>query len=82
MSNEEIRDLVNETIADVLNLDDEGVLGADTTAKDVPGWDSLAHVRIVLSVERRFKIRFAENDIAGLKQISDIYSLVEQKLSA
>ena len=26
---------------------------ADTTASDVPGWDSLAHVRIMLNIEAR-----------------------------
>ncbi|WP_417512854.1 acyl carrier protein [Minwuia sp.] len=28
-------------------------ISADSTAADVPGWDSLAHVRIMLNIEAR-----------------------------
>jgi acyl carrier protein len=50
-------------------LDDDSIeLRDEMTAEDVPGWDSLAHLNIVITVEKAFGIRFAAAEIAGLKQ--------------
>ena len=38
--------------------DDALVIGPDTTADDVPGWDSQAHISLVVATEMRFGIRF------------------------
>ena len=40
-------------------LDDEDIkLTPSTTAADVDGWDSLNHVRLMVSVENAFKVKF------------------------
>lgn len=50
-------------------LDDTTIdLRDEMTADDLSGWDSLAHLNIVISVEKTFGIRFAAAEIAGLKQ--------------
>jgi len=56
-------------------------LTAESNASNVEDWDSLAHVTLVSSVERRFKLRFTLAELQGLKNIGDMAKLIERKLS-
>ena len=47
-----------------------------TTAEDVPGWDSLMHVTIIVQVERAFKVRFASAEIGSL--LGDLAQLIRR----
>ena len=82
MTEQDLQATVNDTIRDVLDLDDDVAIGPATTAKDVAGWDSLQHVRIMLSLERRFKFRWDESEIAALKNVGDIYAAVARNIPA
>lgn len=77
----EVRDVVKSTIADVLDLDDDSVITDATTAKDIPGWDSLRHVRIMLSLERKFKLTLTDDEITSLKNVGDICTVIQRKVS-
>ncbi|MDR8726570.1 acyl carrier protein [Burkholderia pseudomultivorans] len=57
--------------------DDDLVPTAETTAADVDGWDSLAHVRLILTVQKAFGIKFSASDIAGMKNVGDLVHLIE-----
>ena len=50
------------------------------TAKDVDGWDSLAHIRLLLSVEKAFKIKFSTSEIGSLGNVSDLVALIKGRL--
>ena len=50
-------------------------------AFEVPGWDSLSHVRIICAIEKAFKIKFRNVEIVRLRSIGDLQQLVDQKLS-
>lgn len=82
MEADDIRSEVKETIAEVLDLDDDVDIVDSTTASDVPRWDSLRHVRIILSIERKFKIRFDESEVQSLKSAGDLFSMVAIKVAA
>ena len=56
-------------------------LRRDMSAQDVEGWDSLAHINLVVAVEREFKIRLKTKDLAGLKNVGEMADLVEAKLA-
>lgn len=61
-------------------FDDEGiVLRPDMTAADIEGWDSLAHVQLLLTIERRLGIRISAGDAARLSSIGDLVALVNAK---
>jgi len=51
----EIYPRLNDIFRDVFEQDDI-MLSPMTVAADVDGWDSLAHVRLMISVERAFKL--------------------------
>lgn len=68
---------IEEIVRD--ELDDETIsLTPQTKASDVEGWDSLAHVRIVIAVETAFGLRFDTSDIGALKSVGDLVALVER----
>jgi acyl carrier protein len=59
--------------------DDDLVATPAMTAADVPGWDSLANVRLMLMVERAFKVRFAAAEIAGFRNVGDLAASIIAK---
>jgi acyl carrier protein len=81
LSDEDMRKTVRDTIADVLDLPDDSNLTEATTAKDVKGWDSLHHVRIMLALERKFDFLWDDDEVTSLKNVGDLYSAVQRKLS-
>jgi acyl carrier protein len=76
---DQVLETITATIRDELD-DDSIVLGLDTEAADVEGWDSLAHVRIMIAVEQRFGIHFSTNEITSLKNVGALVDLIQSKL--
>jgi acyl carrier protein len=62
--------------------DDNLVLRSDLTAADVENWDSLAHINLILGIEREFKVRFTTAEVASLKNAGDLEVLVQKKVGA
>ena len=44
--------------------DDDLIIAKSTDAKDVDGWDSLAHIRLIVAIEKSFKLRFSAAEIS------------------
>jgi acyl carrier protein len=57
--------------------DDDIVLRPDLTADDVAGWDSMSHVRLILTIERHFQKRFPASRISQLNNVGDLVRLIE-----
>jgi acyl carrier protein len=74
-----ITDELKEVILSALKLDDWDVKD-ETLATQVPGWDSLNHVNVILAVEKHFRVRFKPVEILKLKNIGDLQRLVSSKL--
>ena len=49
------------------------------SAKDVDGWDSLAHIRLILTVEKAFKVKFSTSEVGKLKNVGDLVALIETR---
>lgn len=60
--------------------DDEIVVSPDLTASGVEDWDSLKHIRMILSVEKAFQIRFSASEISNLKNVGELAGLIRSKL--
>jgi acyl carrier protein len=57
---------------------DEGiVLTNETTARDIPEWDSLGHVNLMFSIEERFGVRFHENELAEFANVGELERFLE-----
>ena len=62
-------------------IDDSIVLSRATTANEIDGWDSFAHLNIIISLEDRFNISIVDEEVPALKSIEDMVVLIEAKLS-
>jgi len=62
-------------------FDDEtlSITGA-TTARDVDGWDSLTHIRLMLAIETAFGVRIKATEAAKLENVGALADLIERKL--
>lgn len=66
------------TIIRDLFADPTLTINADTKASDVAGWDSVAHVELMIAVEEHFGIRFSTGEAAGMKNVGDMASLIDR----
>ena len=80
MSKEEILPEVQDIMRDVFDLDDLEISPA-TTAEEIEEWDSLSHIRLIVAIERKFKFKFKNSEIEGLKNVQDLVNLVATKIS-
>lgn len=70
---------LKKVILQQLNLDDFD-LQDETIAPQVPGWDSLNHINIILAVEETFSVKFKSRELLQLKCVGDLQKLVNLKL--
>lgn len=61
-------------------FDDESIkLNPELSAKDVDGWDSLTHVRLILTVQKAFKIKFSTSEIGKLDTVGELVKLIKTR---
>jgi acyl carrier protein len=81
LTTEQIEDTLTKIFQDV--FDEDGiVIRPDLSAQDIPAWDSLTHIRLLLTVEREFHIKFSITEVGELKNIGELMELIRAKTSA
>lgn len=75
-----ISERLKKAICRELDLDDFEFEDA-TTAAQVPGWDSLSHVRVICAVEAEFGLRFKAMEVLRLRSVGDLQALLDAKMS-
>jgi acyl carrier protein len=66
---------------DVLDREDLE-LQPELTARDVPGWDSFAHVNIIVATEMRFGVKFMTAELERLCNVGEFARMIAAKLDA
>lgn len=70
------------TLTDILRdtFDNDDLVATPTmTAAQVEGWDSMGNVRLFLSIEQEFGVRFNASEIGGIKNVGELVTLLQQK---
>jgi acyl carrier protein len=76
---------VHDRIEEIVRLlfNDESIQLADeTVAADIPGWDSLAHVNLLFSVEQEFGVQFDDAEATQFRTVGELRGEIERKLAA
>jgi acyl carrier protein len=76
-----ISERLKRVILTTLGLDDFD-LEETTLATEVPGWDSLSHVRVLTAVESEYRIRLKTIEVLRLKSVGDLQGLIARKTDA
>jgi len=74
-------DGVRECLARALQLDAAVVsqISEATTAPDLPGWTSVAHLSLVLELEKTFGVTFANDEIVSMGSVAAILERLRAK---
>lgn len=54
----------------------------EARADNTPGWDSLAHLRLLMAVEEEYGVSFSPDEIAELDSVDRIVEALERILRA
>ena len=81
MNRESIIAELTPIFQDVLDLPDL-TLKPESNAQNVEGWDSLAHVNLVVAIEKHYKLKFALGELQGLKNVGEMADLIAKKIAA
>jgi acyl carrier protein len=79
MSSQETLEHVRQALMDVLDIRELDI-NESTQARDVKGWDSMTHVRLIMTIERRLKIRFKNSEIEDLTNVGALVHLIDAKV--
>jgi acyl carrier protein len=64
-------------------FDDEALaIRRDMTASDIDDWDSLAHINLIVAIEKEFSIKFAIGELQKLQNVGDLLDTIEKKTQA
>ncbi len=72
--------LIYSRLAEIFHdvFDDDAItVTPELSAADVDGWDSLTHIRLLLTVEKAFKAKFSTSEIGKLKNVGDLVKLIK-----
>ena len=70
---------VREVVATSFDVD-PGELSDGTTARDVEGWDSLAHATLILRLQRVFGVRLDAAAANGAQDLGSLTALVARAM--
>ena len=76
----DIQEKLNQIFRSVFQ--DSGIeVTEQMTANDVERWDSLSHVEMIAEVEKSFGIKFQLKEIMKFKNVGDMATVIEKRLS-
>lgn len=60
-------------------IDPDLVLSEELDASQVPLWDSLNHIILVVEIEMKLGVALTTDELAGLRNVSELVTLLQEK---
>jgi len=79
MDDAQIYDRMGNIFHDVFD-DDSIQVSPALSAKDVDGWDSLTHIRLILTIQKAFQVKFSTSEIGKLENVGDLVELIKARV--
>ena len=67
---------LEKNIADVFALSESSVVDS-LTLSEIPTWDSLAHMMLIVRLEEAYQVQFTGDEIADLKSVGDARAILQ-----
>ena len=61
--------------------DDSIQVRPEMTTNDIDGWDSLSHVNLITTIEAKFNVCFTRKELLKQRNVSDLITDIERKLT-
>lgn len=55
---------------------------ATAAFEDLPGWDSIAHLSLLLAIEKKFHIVFTSKEMITVRDVPTMLAIVEERSNA
>ena len=72
---------LKQVMATVLGVP-PGAIGPDASQDNIPGWDSLKHMNLVLALEQAFGVEVPDEDAAEITSYALIKVVLQERLAA
>jgi acyl carrier protein len=79
-SRQDLMERVRSVLKDMF-VNDSLVITEDTDLAEIPEWDSMLHVTLVMALERKFNVRLNSKEASQSVAIRPILDLLEAKLT-
>ena len=75
--NTELRSRLVQILSEILRepLPPEGKIERAST----PRWDSLNHMRFIITAEEEFGVRFSTEEVPGIQSVDDVVALISKQ---
>lgn len=80
MTEREILAKLNNIFRDIFD-DDSIELTTESTANDIPEWDSFNHINIIVASEMKFGVKFRTSELESLTNVGDFVRLIGERAS-
>jgi len=78
MEKNEIVTRLTPIFRDVFN-DNALMVTEGMTAEEVPTWDSLSNINMIVAVEKAFGVKFSIKEVRNLKNVGELLELIKRK---
>lgn len=73
--NTDLRREIRQAVADVFAVDAASVTD-ESSSENLPAWDSIGHLNLILSIEQQFGVSFDPNQIPKLTSVAALAEAV------
>ena len=53
-----------------------------TSAKDISNWDSINNLKLIIDIEKEFKIKFDPDEIVEIRNVGELIQSIENKVKS
>jgi acyl carrier protein len=78
MDEPQIYERLTQIFEDVFDVDSIAIT-PEMSADHVEGWDSITHVRLMLTVQKAFKIKLSVSEIGKLQNVGELVALIKAR---
>ena len=69
---------LTQLLAKTFRINAESI-SSNLTMDDIPGWDSLTHMDLIVALEQQYGFILTGDEIADLKSVQAISNIIEKK---
>lgn len=75
--NNKLHTQITSILAEVLDVE---LASMDNQLRSqIPSWDSLKHMELILRLEEEYQVRFSSREVAGIQSLDDLVQIIEVK---
>ena len=73
-----MNDRLEKVIREVFEIEAE-IIDENWTSEDIPDWDSVGHLNLIMEVEKEFGIKIEIEEMFEIEKLGDITRILQKK---